>query len=63
MFADLFHLVESLEHDYREENGQKVHAYGCRRCAINLLLKDFKGQILRLLRELDLGTGELTEKK
>jgi len=63
MFTDLFHLIESLDHDVKKVDGQKVHAIGCRRCAINLRLNNFKGQILRLLRELDFGTGEPTEKK
>jgi hypothetical protein len=24
MFTDLFHLIHSLEHDYKEEKGQEV---------------------------------------
>jgi hypothetical protein len=63
MFTDLFNLVKSLDHDFQEQDGQQVHACGCRRCAINLRLVTFKGQILRLLRDLDFGTGEPTEKK
>jgi hypothetical protein len=34
MFTDLFHLINSMGHDYREEKGRKVHAYDCRRCAL-----------------------------
>ena len=58
MFADLFHLLESLEHDYREEHGQKIHAYGCRRCALAVRLNGFKVQILKLLRDIEFAIGE-----
>lgn len=58
MFTDLFHLVHSLEHDYREENGQRVHAYGCRRCALTVRLND----VLRLLRDIEFAAGEPIEK-
>jgi len=62
MFADLFHIVNSLEHDYKEETGQKVHAYGCRRCALTIRLNSFKIQITQLLRDLDVAIGEYVEK-
>ena len=62
MFTDLFHLVHSLEHDYREENGKKVHAHGCRRCVLTVRLNGFKGQILKLLRDIDFAIGESVEK-
>jgi hypothetical protein len=63
MFFDLFHLVESLEHDFRQENGDRVHAYGCRRCELELRLRDVRGQILRLLRDLEFAIGSPVEKK
>jgi len=37
------------EHDYREENGKRALAYGCRRCEISVRLNAFKIQILQLL--------------
>jgi hypothetical protein len=58
MFTDLFHLVHSLEHDYKEENGERVHAYGCRRCGITTRLNGFKSQILCLLRDIEFAIGE-----
>ena len=63
MFTDLFHLLESLEHDYREEHGRKVHAYDCRRCALSLRLSAFRGQILKLLHDLEFAIGKPFEKK
>jgi hypothetical protein len=59
MFTDLFHLVQSLEHDYREENGAQVHAYGCRRCALTIRLSD----VLRLLRDVEFAIGGPVEKR
>jgi hypothetical protein len=58
MFNDLFHLVELLEHDYREEHGEHVHSYTCRRCEITLRLKSFRAKIRRLLREVDFDVGD-----
>ena len=62
MFTDLFHLIHSLEHDYKEEKGQNVHAYGCRRCALTVRLIGFKVQILVLLRDIEFAIGEAIEK-
>ena len=62
MFNDLFHLVESLEHDYREENGKQVHALMCRRCALASKLNSFRSQIVRLLRDIDFAVGDPVEK-
>ena len=62
MFTDLFHLIQSLEHDYKEEKGQKVHAYGCRRCALTVRLNGFRVQILKLLRDIEFAIGEPLEK-
>ena len=62
MFTDLFHLIESLEHDFKEENGQKVHSYNCRRCALTARLNGFKAQILVLLRYIEFAIGEPLEK-
>ena len=62
MFTDLFNLVHSLEHDYREEKGEKVHAYGCRRCALTTRLNGFKVQIVSLLRDIEFAIGEQIEK-
>jgi len=62
MFTDLFHLIHSLEHDYKEEKGQKVHSYDCRRCALTVRLNSFKIQITQLLRDLDFAIGEYIEK-
>ena len=62
MFTDLFHLIHSLEHDYKEEKGKKVHAYGCRRCALTVRLNGFRVQILKLLRDIEFAIGEPFEK-
>jgi len=62
MFTDLFHLIYSLEHDYREEKGVNVHSYDCRRCALTVRLNGFKGQILKLLRDIEFAIGEPLEK-
>jgi len=62
MFTDLFHLIHSLEHDYKEEKGQKVHSYDCRRCALTVRLNSFKIQILCLLRDIEFAIGEPLEK-
>jgi hypothetical protein len=62
VFTDLFNLVYSLEHDYKEEKGQKVHSYDCRRCALTVRLNGFKSQILVLLRDIEFAIGEPIEK-
>ena len=62
MFTDLFHLIRSLEHDYREEKGQKVHSYECRRCALGVRLNSLKSQILSVLRDIEFAIGEPVEK-
>jgi len=62
MFTDLFHLIRSLEHDYREENGKQVHDCGCRRCALTVRLNHFKIQMVKLLRDIEFAIGEPTEK-
>jgi hypothetical protein len=62
MFDDLFHLVQSLDHDYRQDQGKQVHAYGCRRCAIAVRLNGFKVQILVLLRDIEFAIGEPIDK-
>jgi hypothetical protein len=62
MFTDMFQLIRSLEHDYREENGQQVHACGCRRCALTARLNGFKIQITQFLRDIEFAIGEPTEK-
>jgi hypothetical protein len=58
MFTDLFSLIHSLDHDYREEKGEKLHAYDCRRCALTVRLNGFRGQILVLLRDIEFAIGE-----
>jgi len=60
--TDLFHLIHSLEHDYKEEKGQRVHSYDCRRCALTVRLNSFKIQILCLLRDIEFAIGEPLEK-
>jgi hypothetical protein len=62
MFDDLFHLVESLDHDYKEEHGKRVHAIGCRRCALSLRLSALKAQIVQTLRNIDFALGNSDEK-
>jgi hypothetical protein len=62
MFNDLFHLIDSLEHDFKEEKGERVHSYACRRCALSVRLSAFKAQILRILRDIDFALGDPDEK-
>jgi hypothetical protein len=63
MFCDLFHIVASLNHDYREENGKQVHDYKCRRCEIVLRLTDFRSRIRRLLNDIEFNVGDSVEGK
>ena len=62
MFNDLFHLVHSLEHDFKDEEEKRVHSLSCRRCAISLRLNAFKAQILKVLRDIDFVVGDSDEK-
>jgi hypothetical protein len=62
MFNDLFHLIHSLDHDFSEENGKRVHSIGCRRCALSVRLGAFKAQILQILRDIDFALGDSDEK-
>jgi len=62
MFNDLFHLIHSLDHDFVEEMGKRVHSYGCRRCALSVRLSAFKAQILQILRDIDFVLGDPDEK-
>ncbi|MFI5422163.1 MAG: hypothetical protein ACHQ1H_14460, partial [Nitrososphaerales archaeon] len=55
MFNDLFHLIQSLEHDYKGAGENRVHLHSCRRCAITVRLNAFKLQILKVLRDIDFG--------
>jgi len=59
---DLFHLIRSLEHEYREENGERVHSYRCIRCALSVRMSDFKAQVTRLLRDMEFIVGDPVEK-
>jgi hypothetical protein len=63
MFDDLFHLVASLDHDYPEEGGERVHSYICRCCAIALRLSELKTQVGKLLAETDAAIGDPREEK
>ena len=62
MFNDLFHLIQSLEHDYKEEGERRIHLHTCRRCAISVQLSAFKAQILKVLRDIDFVIGDPDEK-
>jgi hypothetical protein len=62
MFNDLFHLVHSLDHDFNEEKGERVHSYTCRRCALSVQLSAFKAKILQILRDIDFAVGDPVEK-
>ena len=35
MFTDLFHIIHSLDHDFKEENGKQADACGCRCCQLS----------------------------
>lgn len=63
MFNDLFHTVKTLDHDFREEQGKRVHAYGCHRCAIARKLRSFKDRIRQLLRDVDFELGDPVEER
>ena len=60
---DLFHLFNFLDHSYREENGERVHSYRCRRCTLRVRLRHFKVKIDQVLRDIDSVIGEPIEKK
>jgi hypothetical protein len=62
MFNDLFHLIHSLDHDFSENHGERVHLLGCRRCALTVRLRGFKTQILQILRDIDFALGDPDEK-
>jgi hypothetical protein len=62
MFNDLVHLVQSLEHDFRDEEEKRVHSLSCRRCAISVRLRACKSQILKVLNDIDFVIGDPDEK-
>ena len=62
MFNDLFHLVHSLEQDFKDEEEKRVHSLSCRRCATLIRLSAFKAQILRVLRDIDFVVGDPDDK-
>jgi len=62
MFNDLFHLIQSLEHDFRDEEEKRVHSHSCRRCAISVRLSAFKAQIFKVLHDIDLVVGDPDKK-
>jgi hypothetical protein len=62
MFTDLLQLVASLDHDFREEDGISVHAFGCRRCAITQRLKSLRKQMHLLLRDIEFEVGGSQER-
>jgi hypothetical protein len=41
----IWNAVTAFEHDYRDEEGKRVHSYFCRRCRLELLLR----QITKLI--------------
>ncbi len=55
MFDDLFHLVASLDHDYKEG----AHSCACCRCAIALRL----ARVQALVREMEFALGDPAEEK
>jgi hypothetical protein len=62
MFTDPYHLVRTLEHEYREENGNQVHSYQCLRCQLTVRLNTFKMQVRQLCKDIDFAIGEPIEK-
>jgi hypothetical protein len=36
----IWNAVADLDHDYRDEAGKQVHSYHCRRCRLQLLLRE-----------------------
>ena len=62
MFLDLFHIITSLEHEFREVDGNRVHSHLCIRCALTVRLNGFKNQIRQVLRDIDFSIGESDEK-
>ena len=41
----IWSTVAELNHDYREEAGKHVHSYMCRRCRLELLLRQINSQL------------------
>jgi hypothetical protein len=44
------------------EEEKRVHSLSCRRCVISVRLKEFKAQILKVLRDIDFVMGDPDEK-
>jgi hypothetical protein len=61
MFDNIFHIIQKLEHVYVEENEVPVHSLACRRCAHTTRLNVFKGQIRKVLQDIDFAIGEPIE--
>ena len=62
MFDDLFHVIKMLEHDYIDKNEVPVHLLACRRYALTTRLSAFKGQIRKVLQDVEFAIGEPFEK-
>lgn len=53
----ILRLVETLDHDLQEVNGQQEHSYQCRRCAIARGLRQLKNDFGSALKRLDESIG------
>jgi len=51
--SGLLALIETLDHDQREEDGKLVHSYQCRKCAIVTSLNQFRIDLCNALKNLD----------
>jgi hypothetical protein len=41
----IWNAVADLDHDYRDDAGKMVHSYHCRRCRLELLLRQIMKQL------------------
>jgi hypothetical protein len=61
MFNDLFHLIHSLDHNFRGEKGKRVPSCGCRGGPLSVRWSAFKAQIRRILHDIDFALGDSDE--
>ena len=41
----IWNVVAAFDHDYRDDAGKKVHCYDCRRCRLELFLRQVTNQL------------------
>ena len=62
MFTDLFHLIHSLEHDYREESGKQIHAVRMPPLCARRPSQRIQGSDPQELRDIEFAIGDRSRK-